>query len=186
MNKKIKQRKDMIMKSTAVLCLTLFLLVSACSTVRVAVSYDEQVNFSEYKTYTFAEPGQSQKKAGYQHFVDKSILMQIEPIMEEKGVQKTGHQQADLTVHFYKLVKNQRQYISPSYRVDRWGRVWKRGPGHVRSYKEGTLVIDIVDRRKKELIWQGVGSGVLDPHNPQEHFLKAVREILKDFPPASV
>mgnify|MGYP006308901649 CR=1 FL=1 len=169
------------MKSVILFLLPLLCIIS-CSGVRVAVNYDTEINFSDYETYTFAEPRQN--KAGYQHFVTKSILLEIDPLLKEKGLEKTDPHRADLSVHFYTLVKNQRQVISPSYRVDRWGRVWQRRPGHVRKYKEGTLVIDIVDRRKKELVWQGVGSGVLTPHDPQEHFLDAVREILKDFPPA--
>lgn len=172
------------MKSTALFVLILLLLLSGCSTVRVTVNYDDHVNFSDYKTFAFAEPRQN-KKTGYQHFVTKSILLKIEPLLEEKGLKKTTDRNADLMVHFYTLVKNQRQYISPSYRVDRWGRVWHQRPGHVRRYKEGTLVIDMVDRRQKELVWQGVGSGVLNPRNPQEHFLEAVQEILKDFPPVA-
>ncbi|MDZ7724375.1 MAG: DUF4136 domain-containing protein [candidate division KSB1 bacterium] len=169
------------MKSIALFLLPLLFTIS-CSGVRVAVNYDQGVDFSEYATYTFAEPRQN--KAGTRHFITKSILLEIDPLLKEKGLQKSDPKRADLTVHFYTLVKNQRQFISPSYRVDRWGRVWQRRPGHVRKYKQGTLVIDIVDRRKKELVWQGVGSGILNPNDPQEHFLDAVREILKDFPPA--
>lgn len=171
------------MKAVSTFLLTLFLLACSCSTVRVAVNYDDGTDFAQYKTFTFAEPDKG--KAGHQHFITESILLEIKPVLEEKGFKKTAPRQADLNVHFYTLVKNQRQFIAPSYRVDRWGRIWRQRPGHVRKYKEGTLVIDIVDRGKKELIWQGVGSGVLDPHNPQVHFIQAVKEILKDFPPGT-
>ena len=37
--------------------LAIMLIVSSCSTVRVASDYDQTVNFNEYKTYAFYKPG---------------------------------------------------------------------------------------------------------------------------------
>ena len=67
--------------------------------------------------------------------------------------------------------------------MGRWGRVYNVTPGRPVRFKEGTLVIDIVDRKTKELVWQGIGSDVLDPSGPHENLINAVQEILKKFPP---
>ena len=85
------------MKSVILFLLPLLCIIS-CSGVRVAVNYDTEINFSDYETYTFAEPRQN--KAGYQHFVTKSILLEIDPLLKEKGLEKTDYHRADLTVHY--------------------------------------------------------------------------------------
>ena len=108
----------------------------------------------------------------------------IKPILESKGYAEAASQQdADLLVVFYAAVQNRRDFVPPTYRTGRWGRVWRTSPGHVVHYKEGTLVIDIVDRKKKELVWQGMGKGVLDRAEPARNLVEAVQKILEEFPP---
>lgn len=57
----------------------------------------------------------------------------------------------------------------------------------VRKYKEGTIVIEIVDFRSNQMIWQGAAAGALTglntPEDADEVVPKAVREILSKFPP---
>jgi hypothetical protein len=51
------------------------------------------------------------------------------------------------------------------------------------NYREGTLVIDMVDRVKGELVWEGEGRGLLGRADPGENLAVAVREVLAPFPP---
>jgi hypothetical protein len=57
----------------------------------------------------------------------------------------------------------------------------------VRNYKEGTIVIEIVDFRTNQMIWQGAAAGALtgleNPEDANEVVPKAVRDILAKFPP---
>ena len=57
----------------------------------------------------------------------------------------------------------------------------------VRSYDEGTLIIDFLDHRDKELFWRGSFSAKLSRHpTPQsttEKIQDAVKKILAKFPP---
>ena len=41
----------------------------------------------------------------------------------------------------------------------------------------------MVDSDRKELVWQGVGKGVLDPDDPGKTFAEAVRKVLEPYPP---
>ena len=52
----------------------------------------------------------------------------------------------------------------------------------MRWYKEGTLVIDIVDAAGKHLVWRGLGVGAMRDMHPGEPLRKAVADILKHFP----
>ncbi len=61
-----------------------------------------------------------------------------------------------------------------------WG-----GNTSVTRYVEGTLFIDLIDAKKKELIWQGEGIGVLTKDtNKKDALIKEfVTKILAQYPP---
>jgi hypothetical protein len=114
----------------------------------------------------------------------KDVMSQIRPLMEARGYSEAeSMESADLLVHFYAYVRNRRDYVPPAYHFGRWGRVRHVRPGHVVHYKTGTLVIDIVDAKAKEIVWQGVGKGILNKYDPSTDLVKAVQEVLEDFPP---
>ena len=57
----------------------------------------------------------------------------------------------------------------------------------VRNYEEGTIIIEIVDFKSNQMIWQGTVNGALtgldNPEDANEVVSKAVRDILVKFPP---
>jgi len=59
---------------------------------------------------------------------------------------------------------------------------------YLNQWKEGTLMIDIVDARKEQLVWRGMGTGAIDPdrslERKQDDMNDTARRILKDFPPS--
>jgi hypothetical protein len=58
----------------------------------------------------------------------------------------------------------------------------------VSQFSEGTLFIDFIDTTKKELIWQGIGSGALKTQNREKKEIRIkefVAEIMTQFPPES-
>ncbi|MFC1502175.1 DUF4136 domain-containing protein [bacterium] len=165
----------------------LLIVVISCSSVRVHVNYDESADFLDYHSFFFvkSKPSAQVRRGRSQPLVfSKSILNEIQNTLESKGFAKASvKEKADLLVIFYTQIHNRTNVVQPTYRVGRWGGVWRTRPGRVVRYKEGTLVIDIVDREKQELIWQGVGNGVLDRVNPTRNLAEAAAEILKKFPP---
>ena len=59
---------------------------------------------------------------------------------------------------------------------------------NVSQYSEGTLFVDFIDKAKKELIWQGVGTGALRIQNREKkeaRIKEFVKEIIARFPPNS-
>ena len=167
----------------------LILFLSSCSSMRVMIDYDKDASFETYQTFSFVKPKHKPRgrKGHLQNpLFGKEVLKEIQSILESKGFIKADSKEtADLLIHFYAMVQNRRDFVPPSYHVGRWGRVWRTRPGHVVHYKEGTLVIDIVDREKKDLIWQGVGKGILDRYDPSANLVDAAEEVLKEFPPDS-
>ena len=57
---------------------------------------------------------------------------------------------------------------------------------NVSQYTEGTLFVDFIDKEKKELVWQGVGTGALRIQNRSKKEIRIkqfVKEIVSRFPP---
>jgi hypothetical protein len=56
---------------------------------------------------------------------------------------------------------------------------------NVRTYTQGTLIVDIWDAKAKELIWRGVASDTLseDPQKNVEKGSKALAKMFKFYPP---
>ena len=71
----------------------------------------------------------------------------------------------------------------------RWDPYWGAGlstsTSRVRTYKEGTLVVDIYKAKEKELIWRGAVTGTIsdDPQKNVKNFKKALAKLFKRYPP---
>jgi hypothetical protein len=179
------QEVDMMKKS--MMPAVLSVLIFYCATTRVTVDYDKTADFSSYKTFSLVPPkaaSAGQAGAVRDPFLKKELLNEIRPILEKKGYSEASDRdQADFLVVFYTHVQNEKDFVPAAYRVGRWGRTRMVSPGHVVRYKEGTLAIDIVDRKLNDMVWQGVGRDVLDRNDPSSTLVSAVDEILKTFPP---
>jgi hypothetical protein len=173
------------MKKMFALILFIMIAFYSCSSVKVFVDYDQNADFSQYDTFRFVRPKRATGRRTIRNpLFNQDVMRKIRPIMEEKGLREASTEEnADLLVHFYAATRNRTEFVSPTYRVGRWGRVYRTSPGRAVRYKEGTLVIDMVDRQKKALVWQGVGKGVLDRNQPAKNLTEIVARILEPFPP---
>ena len=177
-----------IMKTIKLLSL-LFItaFISSCSSVRVASDYDDRTDFSVYKTYGFFEPGI--EKVDISDLDRNRILRALEDEFAKKGFTKSEN--PDLLVNFFTKA---RQEVDVNQFYAGWGYGWGWGwnpwmwGGNyttVSTSTEGTLYIDLIDAKKKELVWQGIGTGVLtmDREKKEERIREFVTNILAQFPP---
>jgi len=66
-----------------------------------------------------------------------------------------------------------------------WGPRWGMGYSNVYTTPEGTLYIDLIDAKTKELVWQGEGSGYLTKNTEEKdaRIKEFVDKILAQYPP---
>ena len=65
-----------------------------------------------------------------------------------------------------------------------YGYGYGRGLNSVSEYKEGTVIIDIVDAKRKELAWRGMGEAQVDKQTISEpEVYRIVGSVLGAFPP---
>ena len=177
------------MKFIKLLLLTLVILFSSCSAVKVAVDYDSKVDFKKYKTFAFYKTGID--KAKISDLDKKRILRAIESELSLLGLVKSEN--PDMLVSIFtksreKVDVNQNNNFGYGFG---WG--WNPWMGNgmnnnvnISQYTEGTLFIDFIDKEKKELVWQGVGTGALKIQNrekKEERIKEFVKEIVSRFPP---
>ena len=174
------------LKTTAIM-VVLALAIQSCGSVRVVSDYDTSVDFSQYKSFAFYKTGIDKAKI---NDIDKRRIMKsIESNLLAKGFNIS--EQPDLLVSIYtKTVEN--IDVDEDYRFGYgWGTwsPWYRGVGGaytVSRSTKGVLYIDLIDANKKELVWQGVGTGYLttDVKEKEELIQKFVSEIIESYPPS--
>lgn len=165
---------------------TLFVTALGCSSMTVRADHDSQYDFSTNSSFAlFERQGKEPRRPQMSPIVDQRISYTIAAELKVKGLESTSPRNADLLVTFYTAV--QRRVVihhSGWYGWRRWG--WGGGARWVNSYPEGTLVIDIIDRRDRQLVWRGVGESAFTKMNPSdEKVAKKVSKILASFPPTS-
>ncbi|MBA4153764.1 DUF4136 domain-containing protein [Flavobacterium sp.] len=174
------------MKTLKFLPLLLLFLFTSCSSVKVNYDYDKNVDFNQFKTYAFQKSGID--KVEISDLDKKRILRAIDEQMTAKGFTKS--ETPDLLVNIF---TKEREQVDVNQFYAGWGYGWGYGWNpymwggntSVYSYVEGTLFIDLIDAKKKELIWQGQGVGVLTQNiDKKEELIKEfVTKILEQYPP---
>ena len=173
-------------------------VAASCSSIRVDADYDEAVDFTHYKTYGYLKDGVD--KAEISDLDKKRILKAVDAELQKKGFTKS--EKPDVLVNIFTKA-NKEVNVNQGFGYGGygygwggyggwgpgwgWGGPWGYGGGYnaVSTHTEGTLYIDVIDASKKELVWQGVGSGVLtqDRNKKQERINEFVAEIIAKFPP---
>lgn len=175
------------MKKLKYLPLLLILLVVSCSSVNVYNDYDKKVDFTQFKTFAFYKPGVD--KVEISDLDKKRILKSIEAEMIAKGFTKSEN--PDILVNFF---TKSREQVDVNAFNNSWGYgygygwnpyIWGGNRTTVRTTTQGTLFIDLIDAKKKEMVWQGEGQGEIfkNQNNKEERIGEFVKEILKQYPP---
>ena len=159
--------------------------VLACSTMTVRADHDSQFDFGAYSSFAlFERQGKERQRPQMSEIVDRRIAAAMVSELVDKGFSSASPRNADFLITFYTAVRRRVAVNHTGWYGHRWG---YRGGGArwVSSYDEGTLVIDIIDRRRRELVWRGVGEGAFSKPNPSgEKVAKRVAKVMQRFPPA--
>jgi hypothetical protein len=176
------------MKPISLFALVLVVFFSSCSSVRVYSDYDKNVDFSPYKTYAYYKAGID--KVEISDLDKKRILRAIDQQMAAKGFTKS--ETPDLLINIF---TKSREEVNVNQFNAGWGygwgwgwNPWMMGMGNqttVSTSTEGTLFIDLIDAKKKEMIWQGEGIGTLTKNADKKDEVVAefVGKILAQYPP---
>jgi len=172
--------------------LLLLLAVTSCTSVKVAADYDQGANFNDYKTFAFHKTGID--KAEISDLDKRRILRAIETELLAKGFIKS--EKPDLLVSFFTKSRQKVNVYNSGYGYYGYGYGWGWSPyywgnsyyGSVSTSTEGTLYIDLIDANKKELVWQGMGTGYLTQNMEKKiaRINEFVAKIMEKYPPGAL
>ena len=166
--------------------LLLFLFLSSCSSVRVASDYDKNASFDTYKSFAFYKTGID--KAEISDLDKRRILRAIEAELLAKGFTKS--ESPDLLVSIFTKSREKVNVYNNGWGPYGYGWGWSpwywgNNFSSVSTSTEGVLYIDLIDAQRKELIWQGTGTGYLtqNMNKKEERIQEFVSKILENYPP---
>lgn len=171
---------------TSILAIIIMATITSCSSVQVVADYDKQVNFETYKTFAFYKPGID--KAEINDLDKRRILRAIENELTAKGFTKSEN--PDLLVSIIASSREKIDVYNNYYGGYGWG--WGWNPYYYGNYNnvststQGALYIDLIDAKKKELVWQGQGVGYLNnatTDKKEDRIKEFVSKIMAVYPP---
>lgn len=166
-------------------------LASCGSSLKVSTDYDKQAEFSSYKTFSFYVF--SDKGPGISELNRNRIVNAVKAEMIKKGFTENDNS-PDVLVNVTTILKEKKQVSASTnyYGYGGYYRPYYWSPGYtgsttynVQEYKDGSLIIDVVDAATKKLVWQGTGNKQIDAplKNPDTEIPDAVKKIMAGFPP---
>jgi hypothetical protein len=113
--------------------------------------FDPSTDFSQFKTFALGQARlRSPKPELNNDIVKKKVQDAIRSELVKRGLREESVQGADVVVSFGFGSFDKREV--ESFPVGRWG----RGRAYsATSYSEGTLVVDVLKRPGRDLVWRG-------------------------------
>ncbi|WP_025608877.1 DUF4136 domain-containing protein [Pontibacter actiniarum] len=180
-----------------------FLLLAGCApSVQVATDYDRSANFGQFQTFSFFQDRPSEPRDAAVNFDTSLDLYLRNAIRQSLGNQglRFDTTNPDLKVA-YDVTVNTETEVNTNYAYApgfgygysywygyRYNYGFNRFPTTYRTvnqYKEGTVVVDLINPDTNELVWRGVGEAAVDMSGgiEQEKINTIVSNILQKYPP---
>jgi len=173
------------MKRTLQATLGAVVLVAGCSSLQISTDYDKGVDFTQYHTFSYKDTGDVK---------DSLWAKRIENVLSDaltaKGLKRV-ESGGDVWLVAHARLSKQTQ-INTYNTGWGYGYGWYGGMGMqtstVSEIPVGTLVVDLVDGKKKEMVWRGIASDTLDtsasPEAREQKLRDVAAQLFHDYPPA--
>lgn len=161
-------------------------------------------DLSNYSSYSFLPNQDTIKNSDYDNaYVNEIVIDEINQNMKEENY-RLERNQPDLLVYYHLMFDEEMAvnaspvytnysyyrpgyYVGPYYRNYAYNnyftvpRVAGTGIEQI-PYKEGTIVIDLIDRRTNEIVWRGKANDVVDPANLDSELRSYIDAIFEQYP----
>ena len=171
----------------------------SCSGIKVTADYDKSVDFSRYKTFEYY--GWAQESDKLLNDLDKKRIEDAFANEFYKRGLSYVESGGDMVVTLFIVIEQKTQQTAHTTHMGGgyggyYGGYYGYGPGYgwgpsystttvsTYDYAVGTLVCDVFDKSKEQLIWEGIGSKTID-ENPQtrdKNIPRSVAKIMTHYP----
>jgi hypothetical protein len=171
---------------------------AAAAKPQVKADYDHATNFAAYRTFAIVSPPGTEVD-GYPAEITETFKKAVRAEMEKRGytysesnpdllvnfsallAKKTGHDTLDKQeVGYYGYRQGERVPIYKTWSTYTYDKGTK-------EYVEGTLNIELIDAKAKQLVWEGVAIGevrskTLKAEDPSPQIAKAIGHVFEKYP----
>ena len=181
------------MKRIVAIAAALMMVAVVASAQDVSYNYDQQADFTKYKTYKWVE-----LKGGdtIDPLMAKQITAAFEKNLAAKGQTKVEGDNADQFIGYQAAVDKEKQM--QTWDTGMYGAGW--GPRYYGGYYGGgssttttstiyigSVALDMYDAGTKNLVWRGIASKQIDtkanPEKRAKNLDKGSAKMLKNYPP---
>ena len=162
-----------------------WLLLGCGPTSEVFTDYDRSANLDDYNTFGWlpltAIEGRN-NPLYYNELNDKRIKTAVGNQLENRSY--TFSENPELLIHYHIIIDDKTIVRTDPYGYY-YGPYWMRTEVNVYEYREGTLIIDLMDADTNSLVWRGWITSFLknnDPEKMEESIDKAVRMMFSKYP----
>jgi hypothetical protein len=172
----------------AVACCGILAMCGCVTGPTIHVDMDPRTDLRAYRTFAFLEPLSTDDKQ-YTTIISTRLKQSTRAQLERIGFVYT-ESEPDLRVNFFLKVVDKQQVRSsgPGYYGYRGGYygTWSGYPYvDTYDYRVGTLSVDLIDAKRKQLIWQGVAEGEVSDESmrdPGPALDSTITKIFTNFP----
>lgn len=132
----------------------------AASSTRVVSSHDPSTDFSQYKSFAFAEPLSVSRNNGVRTSLGGELVMAATRELMARGMQPVSSG-ADLRIDFF-LAQDNGAFVHSHSGMTAWSGYASRSSAarHMAGQiVNGTLIVDVVDTRRGSLVFEGLAEG---------------------------
>ncbi len=170
-----------------------FLFALGCATpIRVDSEFDRSADFSRLRSYAYLVRPDS---APLDERIDAELLTArvqraADRALGARGYVKDIHANPDFLIAYHALLGT-RIDVSRIINLEAFTyRSWAqplRTEQIISEYEEGTIILDIIDARSRQLLWRGYGQTRVDldgtSRERAQRLREVITEILASFPP---
>lgn len=192
-----------LLKNIWSLSIIMSLLLMSCGP-KVNTDKKTSADLSKFSSYAFLPNQDTIKTSNYDNrVVNEVVIDEINENLQELNY-RLDRNQPDILVYYHLMLDEEMAvnagpvytnysyyrpgyYVGPYYRNYAYSnyftipRITGTGIEQV-PYKEGTIVIDLINRRTNEIIWRGRAEDVITPNNLEEELRSYVDAIFAKFP----
>jgi hypothetical protein len=170
-------------------------LAAGCAGNQVTTDYSPAARFSRFRTFALVMPPDT----GAQQLLDQRVRNAVQAQLTAKGLTLADRQNADLYVGYGMVDKTHREVYTYGdgwgwgggwgWRYWRWGVAWPMTTQRrVETYTDGTVVVNLVDAKTKQVVWEGdvadvVNLPVDNPVRATQEVDAAVAKLFTKYPP---
>jgi hypothetical protein len=182
------------MKTWKLIPLTAGLLLAGCAPYNVRYDYDTRADYASYRTFDWYAAGRGGKErpVDTNPIMDRRVSAAVEQELTRRGFRRETNADPDFLVSYYPVYRDVKYRTATHLGWGTWGfHPFGIGFGTTVSqehrYKEGTMVLEIVEFKTNRMVWQAVAEGALtelrSPEDADAVVNRAVQQMLERFPP---